>query len=835
MKTFTICVKLLTALSIVILSAFSPADDLLDALLAKIEKRAADYPQEKIHLQLDKPYYSIGEDMWFKAYIVDARQNYLSVQSKILYVDLIDSRDSVRQTLLLPVENGLARGNMYLSDSLLSAGNYRICAYTKWMANFSSEYFFTQHISIVNALKSTGSSSLDNNRKPVSAADIQFFAEGGHLVTGIRTKIGFKALKPDGFGEDVSGYVIADGSSEHVAEFKSGHAGMGIFALAPAVGKNYAAVIKHADGVEKRYPLPTAEASGYVLNVNHTGKDSLSIRVSASPDLLNSREAVVIAQCNGVVQFAAKVKLDKASNTSYVSAKNFRTGIVQFTLFSPDYLPVAERLVFIDHGSTINADIKADKAEYAKRGKVALDIAVKNALDEPVTGSFSVAVTDAGKVITDEDSGNSILTNLLLTSDIKGHIEQPGYYFNPANPDRLKHLDQLLLTQGWRRFSWADLQANKFPTIKYPHEQSLTVSGRILTLGNKPVPNGKVMLFAKSADGPLILDTVADEKGHFVFNNLYLADTAKVVVKATKANNGTQVKTVIDPKPRFARLQANGNMQINNTGLALDNYLKQTRGQFAELNKLGLTKGNTLLKEVAVKGLRDRDKFVKAKMIPNSANLDPGSADYVLKQEQLEKETYFSDAMRRIPGIDIVEGKTGIDIYSVRASGTSFSRTDEKRRSMLIVIDGAQLDALSAPPVLKALNPQDLTGVEVLTGLGKTIYGEAGNKGVIIITTKRGGENDAPNLVFNINHNLSQGYSTVKEFYSPNYDTPNDQTNKADLRSTIYWNPDVVTGADGKANISFYNADGTGSYRVTLEGMDTKGGLVRKTFTYIVK
>src|SRR6185437_15383893 len=101
----------------------------------------------------DKPYYSVGEDIWFKAYVVDAKQNFLSNQSKILYVDLLDDRDSLRQTLLLPVQNGLASGNLHLSDSVVSGGNYHLVAYTKWMQNFGSEYFFKKDIMLVNALR----------------------------------------------------------------------------------------------------------------------------------------------------------------------------------------------------------------------------------------------------------------------------------------------------------------------------------------------------------------------------------------------------------------------------------------------------------------------------------------------------------------------------------------------------------------------------------------------------------------------------------------------------------------------------------------------------------
>src|SRR5476651_2588911 len=658
--------------------SFSRNDEALDNLLTRLDKLGMEAPQEKVHLHFDKPFYSLGEDMWFKAYVVNARQNHLSADSKILYVDLLDARDSVKQTLLLPIVNGTAEGNVHLSDSLLSAGNYHIYAYTKWMQNFGSEFFFKKNVPIVNALHGAVTGSLeykavsaasgktlnssitfknDNgtpfsnqlvtytlqaNGKEVlnskgmtdaegklaiatvlkddnkdanvnisttlttgqhrtlsqsfavktlaSSADIQFFPEGGHLVNGIRTKVAFKAVKPDGIGETVTGYVVEDnGSTDHIAEFRSEHAGMGVFALSPALDKTYTAVITHEDGSEKRYPLPKAEISGYVLNVNHAGKDSLSIKISVSADLINNKDAILIAQCNGAVQFVAKPKLDLANNVSYVPTKKFPTGITQFTLFTPDYVPVAERLVFVEHNDGLMADIKTDKTEYAKRGKVNLNLNVANALGEPVVGTFSVAVTDESKVKADEDNETTILSNLLLTSDIKGYVEQPNYYFNTKNTDRAKHLDQLLLTQGWRRFNWADLQANKFPVIKYQPEQSLAVTGSVTTLGNKPLSKGKVTLFAKTANGPLIADTTTDENGRFVFDNLAFLDSTKLLIRASNAKSSTTVKTTIDRKPRVQYQPMFASVD-EVKGMNLVEYTKFTQQQFEELSKFGLMK-----------------------------------------------------------------------------------------------------------------------------------------------------------------------------------------------------------------------------------------------------
>ncbi|GAB3934788.1 TonB-dependent receptor [Mucilaginibacter myungsuensis] len=888
-----------------ILFSFTVADEPLDKLLAALEKLTADAPQEKVHLHLDKPFYSLGEDIWFKGYVVNA-DGTLSGRSKILYIDLLDDRDSVKKTILLPVVNGSTSGNIHLSDSTLSAGNYHIYAYTKWMLNFGGDFLFKKTVPVIsplhgvirssiqysNVVQASGKqlnaqiSYLTDNSKPygnqpltytvqvngkeiasgkgitsadgtlriaelikndnknanifistrfggkdsdgptydftikplAGAADVQFFPEGGHFVNGLRTKVAFKALKPDGFGEDIKGY-ITDGGTEHLAEFSSEHAGMGVFALQPQSGKTYTAVVTHQDGSESKHILPAADESGYVLNINRVGKDSVSVRIAASPAFANGREVAIVAQSNGVTQFVAKSKLEQASTVSIVSTKKFPTGIAHFTLFSPDMQPVAERLVFVDHNDHLNAAIAPDKPTYAKRGKVKLDVTVTDALNEPVIGSFSMSVTDASKVRSAEDEEMSIFSDLLLTSDIKGYVEQPNYYFNPANADRLKHLDQLLLTQGWRRFTWTDVIAGKLPVIKYQPEQSLTVSGLVTTLGNKPVAKGHVTLFGKISGETMIIDTVADDKGRFVFADMNFDDSTKLVVRGSNAKDRNSVKILIDKKPRipYAAGFSNGNVPAS----SLDDYLKYSQLRFDELAKFGQFVNSIGLREVKVKARRD---YFAERIIPNSSNISPGSADQVIKAEKVSQQTNLLNVFYGLAGIEVKNNM----VYRI---GRISSITRSAGVPMMVILDGATIEA----SMLKDIPPFDVAGIELLTsGSNTVLYGDQGAWGVIIITTKRGTGLGSVANAMNVAHYVPSGYAVTRQFYSPQYDTPT-QNKMADLRSTIYWDADIITDAQGKAGVSYFNADDPGTYKVTLEGMDTKGKFLRKTITYKVE
>ncbi|QKJ29385.1 hypothetical protein HQ865_06320 [Mucilaginibacter mali] len=923
-------IALLFILPFLLLLAFRFKDSPLDKLLASLEKLTAAYPQEKVHLHFDKPFYSLGEDVWFKAYVVNAEKNHLSNHSQILYVDMIDDRDSVCNTLLLPMINGMAIGNLHLSDTTFKAGNYHIYAYTKWMSNFSSDYYFRKDIQVVNAIGGAICANMEykanaaptgkqinaqiifkkDNTTPISnqqvsytvkvndktitdsrgttnndgllnvpalikdeyktanvvinasfttakgqtitrdfvikplaqVANIQFFPEGGHLVDNLRTKVGFKALKPNGLGEDISGY-IADEKNEHVAEFKSEHAGMGVFALMPQTGKTYTAVIKHEDGSEKRYALPKAEAQGYILNINHIGSDSLSVRVASSATLVNGKEMYIVGQSNGVVQFAAKTRMDRASNLSYITAKNIPTGIIQFTLFSAEMTPLAERLVFINHNDYLRSVIKPDKEVYSKRGKVNMDITVTDAGGQPISGNFSVSVTDEGKVKPDENNETSILSNLLLTSDIKGYIEQPNYYFNPQNPDRQKHLDQLLLTQGWRRFNWADVLTNKFPQIIYQPEENPSIGGKIVNLMDKPVPHGKVTLFASKGDNTIIIDTVADENGHFVFRNLHFTDTVRATIRATDQKDRKNVKIVMDRKPIIQSASPYGVFANPLANSNLNEYIKATQSRFIEMNKFGLFKNVVPLKEVKIVAQKT---YTSAKVVPNSVNPNPGSADRVITQEKIGQESGLLMALYGISNISVKKGGIFRIGHTNRLQNNTFTPKavkggiamvstadpDTQSQPMMIMLDGARIQLGD----LMEIPTDGIAAIEILTSETNTaIFGNDGYWGVILITSKRGGEGLVNIPLVNVSKVTARGYSVTKEFYAPAYDAPSEADKMTDLRSTIYWNPDLVTDVQGKTNFSYFNADGEGTYKVTLEGMDFRGNLLRKTLTYIVK
>jgi hypothetical protein len=874
-------------------------DDPLKKIISQIQKYQEGYPQEKVHLHMDKPYYAIGDKIWFKAYVVSAENNQPSNISKILYVDLINDEGSIKQTLKLPLIVGLTWGEFALTDSL-KEGNYRVRAYTNWMRNFGEDFFFDKTISIGNAItnniiteinytfskdgasqkinaainykdidgnpiankdvsydvqlesraitKGRGKTDskgnlnltfinnqpfilksgsintyikLDNNRSvaknfPVKSTsndvDVQFFPEGGDLVAGLGSVVAFKALGADGLGVQVSGY-LTDNTGTRITEFKSEHLGMGFFRFRPNEGKAYKAMIEFEDGSEKSFDLPGVQPKGFVLSVDNTNAENLVINISASTALVNE-EVTVIAQSNNKIYYVSKSKLTGTRLNASIPKTRFPEGILQLTLFSVQNQPVAERLVFINRSEQLKINLSTSAQDFSKREKVKLSLNVTDKDNKPVLGSFSVSVVDETKVPYDENKETTILSNLLLTSDLKGYIQQPNYFFTDIDANKIRHLDILMLTQGWRRFVWKDILADKYPPLAFRPEQDLSISGKLTTSAGKPIANGKLILFYRD-DKTFLIDTVTDAQGKFKFSNLHFGDSTKIVLQARYGNDRKNVNIEVDQvPPQWVTKNKNlANVEIN-VNKSLIKYLKNSMSQFDSLRH----KSNILLDVVNI--------VEKKQVIKNSANLNgAGNADAVITADKLTHCLDLSQCLQQmVTGLVMEDGVP----YLTRNMYSSVMLATH----MLIVVDGIDVDT----DFLSTISPSEVESIEVLKSAGYIgMYGSKASGGVLIITLKRGEDIIKDTYAPGIIKFKPKGYHRVREFYSPDYNDPKIDKTSPDLRTTIYWNPNVVTDSSGKAALEFFNADGTGNYKVIVEGINEAGNIGRRVYRYTVK
>jgi len=869
------------------------------------------HPVEKVYLHFDKPYYAVGDTIWFKAYLT-VNNHVPSTLSKIVYVDVIGPRDSLMQSLKLPVTNSVAWSFIPISQYNYKKGNYRIVAFTNWMNNADLGYFFNKTITIGDAINNNLSTNislqsttvnettkisagifykndsgvpygwkrvnwsaqkgketiargkvvtdkygfagisfvnlknanLDSanlvttvdvgsynyvtgtfSLKPVSAPnDVQFFPEGGALLAGMQTKVAFKAIKPNGLGIDIKG-VVMDNNGTVAAQFTSSHLGMGVFDFTPEAGKTYTAKISCADGPVISRQLPKVQTGGINLSLDNTDTETLGFKLKADASFLQKYKGqmfFILAKSAGVICFAATTQLTGLVYSAGIPKSKFPTGILQVTLFTADGRPVSERIAFIQHNNPLNLAISADKPSYTTRQKVKLNIsAQKN--HQPDEGNFSITVVDDAKAPYDEDAETTILTNLLLTSDIKGYIEKPNYYFNHTDGKTAADLDVLLQTQGYRRYAYDGVLDAKYPPINFPAEQGIDIAGTVTASKGHAVVNADVTLTA--AEKKIHADSVTDANGRFKFTNLVFTDWTKVKITASDNLSDSDLVVTVNADP-VQRIPINYTRadEIVNIDTVLNAYLKNSKVQFNNTH---------MLKEVVIKG----KKQVKA----------PSHNDYGILATLSELRYY-----QLIRG-DALWGWNSF-LTGLRPLVGSMEFSSERQNfyvkgelksphplPALIFVGGMEVDVA----YLTTLDANTVESVEVFS---KDDFGVVSkpniNRGVIVVNLRR--IEATPISMAELKSMLPkkneiiyklQGYNAIRSFYSPRYDAPrSQQSTTVDTRSTIYWNPNINTGkTTGTASVEYFNADGAGTYRVIIEGIDKDGNIGRQVFRYEVK
>ncbi|MDB5133354.1 MAG: TonB-dependent receptor [Mucilaginibacter sp.] len=750
---------------------------------------------EKVYLHFDKPCYAAGDTIYFKAYVTMGQRHRPSSLSGVLHVDLINNNNEVDRSIKLQIAGGVAWGDFALADSL-PGGNYRVRAYTNWMRNEGDAAYFYQTIPIGSVIDHKISES--NTRSTIigtAKADMQFFPEGGKLINGIKSKVAFKAIGANGLGIEVKG-EITDNENKNVATFVSAHLGMGYFYLTPVQGKTYKANLTYANGTKDTINLPRAENKGITLSINNDSPPNASVQIEANNPYYQenkNKDHTLLVYSAGVAT-TVNCKLDSPLIKLDILKRRMHTGVATVTLFSPAGEPLCERLIFVQNNDQLNLAVSSDKTTYRKREKVNIKLNVKDRAGNPSTGHFSVAVIDESKVQPDENTESTILANLLLSSDLKGYIEQPNYYFVSITDKTNSDLDLVMLTNGFRRFEWKQVLNNTYPDIAYQPEPGLEIAGTAKSFSGKPLANAAVSLIA--VPGGLFTSTLTDNKGRFRFGKLVFSNTTKFMLQAVNAK-GRNTTTL------FYDQDTPGPAVFTNAVSKLMPAYADNSVRLASANQYGALKGKAL-KEVVV-----TDK--KIMHYPSNGNLiSPEMADQLVTSEDIEK----------IGGASLKERILEKFYGRARAAG-------------LIVVDG-----MSMPPGfnINNLNASEIETVAAAYGANAAIYGGRAAGGFWLITTKKEkGLNPKDIVSIGILPIVPKGFYKAREFYSPKYDIPTQASSRPDLRSTIYWNPELVTGNSGTASFEYYNADGTGSYRIVIEGIDDKGNLGRYVYRYKVE
>jgi TonB-dependent SusC/RagA subfamily outer membrane receptor len=797
MKTIRLFLFLLPLIICVSLVNHSDTDDpRIEKIIRQLNLFNEKCSQQKVYLQTDKNVYMAGETMWIKAYLLDASTMGADTVSKDIYVELLDMNQRPVNNLILRNRQGFSNGDILLKDTLLE-GSYQLRAYSNWMRNFNSDYFFFKTITVKNPnyenvitrarLKSIKQFNRILKRKG-NDYTVSFFPEGGNLVAGKLSTVAFKAVTALGMPLEVKG-TIFDNKGNHVTDFQSIHDGMGTFKLTPNPGTRYIAKVTYQNGKTRKFSLPQALPKGIVMSVDPFRKDEIRVFIESNRSVsenIASNEVIIVGQSRGMIVYISKGEVKEKPVMSVIPKKIFPPGVAQITLFNGRGEPVCERLVFIDPQSETNSD-QVSLASTTAGDSIIYHIKLTKPNGHPVQGNLSLSVVENIPNTTDSCSEN-ILTNLLLTSDLRGRINNPLYYFDKTNPDAGKYLDLVMLTNGWRRFVWKELMANQFPLILYPKVGGILISGRITRdFFGIPIPKSKVVLSILKTYNDKF-ETTTDSKGRFEFPIMEYEDTIGVKIEAFKPSGGKGVQIILGDT-----------LTPNVTTIPYPSYFNVAYDK----KKMRKNTHQEIIEKR--KGIREKPEDENEPM-----KIYDHPSDALNVGEDVNSYSNILQYMQgKIPGVNVMDNRV-----IIRGVNTILGSTDP-----LYLLDGVPIDASS----VSAINPHDISRIEVLKGPDASIYGSRGANGVIAFYSKRGHFMKRGVIEFDM-----LGYYKAREFYVPPYDTWAYKPEDYNVPRTVYWKPYVSTNAEGEATIRFKKKFPTGKMNATLEGMTSSGEIIYK-------
>jgi len=620
--------------------------------------------------------------------------------------------------------------------------------------------------------------------------DVKFFPEGGALLSIPHQNVAFKVQGADGFSKEVEGFLF-NSKGDTLTNFRSEHNGMGIFTMNPVDNETYYVTARTNDSITKRFDLPAIEPKGISIAMSHY-KQEIRYEIQKTAATEWPQKLFLLAHTRGKLAILQPINPERTFGKMNDSL--FTEGITHFMLIDQQGNALSERLVFVPDHKPNQWQITADQPTYGKREKVSLQIAAKDNEGNPVEGTFSVSITDR-KSIQPDSLADNILSNLLLTSDLKGYVEDPAYYFLNQDARTLRSIDYLMMTHGWRRHKIENVL--RTPSLNFTNyiEKGQTISGRIMGFFGANVKKGPICVLAPKYN--IIATTETDEKGQFIVNTSF-RDSTTFLVQARTKKGFAGVDILMDP-PQYP-VATHKAPYFNGTATFMEDYLMNTRDQY--YMEGGMRVYN--LKEVTVTAKRER---------PSSKSIYTGGINtYTVEEDRLQGygQTAF-DAASRLPSVTITNGS---EIHIRNNSEPA-----------IIVIDDIVYE--DASDILKDIQVSDMSSISLLRGADAVILGPRASGGAVVITLK-----DPRNLPARPAQGIITytplGYSESVEFYHPTYDTPEKKNaQRSDFRSTVYWNPELRLDAEGKATIEYYTPDSTAPEDIIIEGVDKNGKVCR--------
>ena len=755
-----------------------------DSAISKFEEQ---FPKEKIHIHFDKTIYNLNETIFYKLYILEG--NDLTTLSKNVYVTWYDTNGNFIKETVAPLIQSSAKGSFDLPSTY--KGNFiHIKAFTRWMLNDDSIFLYEKYIPI-----NAGSLAKINDIAPRTKVEI--FPEGGVLVNGLNTKLAFKATNGSGMPVYIKG-VLQNSKNEILDSIMVSHDGMGVFHLTPLEGEHYSLIWIDEHLHEGITSIMPAQKEGVSLNIS-MGYKKAFVKLERTRNVPNNyKQLKLLVHQNQHLLYSVDFKSgDPLEQKIGLNIDTFPTGIVQFSLFTNDWLPIEERIIFVNNRlPEFETKIATTITNLNKRGKNSVEVEVLDSSD----ANMSISITDATFVLPEQQS---IFSDFLLNNEIKGKVYNPAYYFSSDADSVADHLDLVMLTNGWRKFDWDKLRAGILPKLKCLRELDyMKLTGNVSVNSKTKLPKDlllNIVMQAKDSSKQFLVVPVSPN-GSFEDKSVIFYDTSRIAysfndnVKLTSKsdvhfNNG--LLNIDDAKIGNHTFKIEQNWGDSKTLDLLNNYLSKQEFLRKQME-------STTLKEVVVNA-KIKTRIQQLDEEYPSAMFKGGIGYFYDVENDLASKGYS----------DIISYLRSKVPHSLQNINTEIFLDDVRLEDKEMILP-VQVSSVAYVKVFRGPFIASLPG------------------GVIAIYTKHSNSKiEDPDHKKAVENAVLNGYSVFKEFYNPNYENASDNF-LPDNRTTLYWNPYVLTNTQNKkVNIEFYNNDTSKKLQIILEGVNSNGKLTR--------
>ncbi len=771
----------------------------VEQALQKLES----YPQEKVYMLFSKSSYVAGETAWFSAHVLEGYNR--STISTSLFVELYNEGKKQVDKRIIPLFNGEGHGSFVLPDSL-PEGAYFIRAYTTWMLNFSEAFQYVRSIPVYNPASSQ--KLVADTTSPWTASA---HPEAGVFLEGVTTKIAVR-LQSRGLTPAIwSGYIVdAARPAEKLSPFRGFDSNVGLATVTPQKGKKYQVIVEDPQGNKQTIDLPAVKDKGVSLQVNSTTESifyALKFVNMPEGDIAGHK---VIGTINNTLVYKAGINKANAEVSSAIPADKLINGILRLAVFDKQENLVAERLCFIQP-ELLNVGRPAFPPLYLSktaRGLNAFDIA-------PDTNYLNYTILVRDGSVPDDLEDDNLLSALWLTGDLTGKMHAPARYLSIVGD--IDALDALLISETWKRFSWADILQDKFPEIKHIPQPYISYKGKVTTAGGRTAANATVNLIFYFPDSTnQITQVETDANGEFVLNNLVFDEPFKVYyqLNTEKGSSGAgarQTNVIFEPLYMFVpyngSLPASGYRTVKRP--ANDKIPEDIARALTNLGnqRFNEEKIKTLEAiEITASGKSNKEKLNEQLSSGMFRSMNEDVFDFVNEHpEAVSFPNILQWLQGRVAGLQ-VQMQNGVYVPVIRGQRAGLFLNE-------MPTDPSQINSI---PVA------DIAMVKVIKSGFMGGIGGGGSGSAVAIYTRRGDTRAAGtgNQPPALNSATLNGYDRVAEFYAPDYKEAAYKALETDTRDVIYWSPLTPTVPPRPVTVKFYNNDQAQSFRVIIIGFD---------------